>query len=76
MIAPITVKGAIKSPKIGVEAGTAVAQGGIAALLTTLTPLAVILPFVDLGLAKDAACGSLIANAGREGAPVRTAKAR
>lgn len=76
VIAPITVKGAIKSPKIGVEAGTAVAQGGIAALLTTLTPLAVILPFVDLGLAKDAACGSLIANAGREGAPVRTAKAR
>lgn len=76
VIAPITVKGVIKSPKIGVEAGTAVAQGGIAALLTTLTPLAVILPFVDLGLAKDAACGSLIANAGREGAPVRTAKAR
>lgn len=76
VIAPITVKGAIKSPKIGVEAGTAVAQGGIAALLTTLTPLAVILPFVDLGLAKDAACGSLIANAGREGAPVRTPKAR
>ncbi|MDP1598756.1 AsmA family protein [Phenylobacterium sp.] len=76
VIAPITVKGAIKSPKIGVEAGTAVAQGGIAALLTTLTPLAVILPFLDLGLAKDAACGSLIANAGREGAPVRTPKAR
>lgn len=76
VMAPITVKGAIKSPKIGVEAGAAVAQGGIAALLTTLTPLAVILPFVDLGLAKDAACGSLITNAGREGAPVRTAKAR
>ena len=76
VIAPITIKGSIKGPKIGVEAGTAVAQGGIAALLTTLTPLAAILPFVDLGLAKDAACGSLIANAGREGAPVRTAKSR
>lgn len=77
LMAPITVKGPIKSPKLGVEAGTAVAQGGIAALLTTLvTPLAVILPFIDLGLAKDAACGALIAEAGREGAPVRTAKRR
>ncbi|HVK43153.1 MAG TPA: AsmA family protein, partial [Phenylobacterium sp.] len=77
LMAPITIKGPIKSPKLGVEAGTAVAQGGIAALLTTLvTPLAVILPFIDLGLAKDAACGALITEAGREGAPVRTAKAR
>lgn len=77
LMAPITIKGPIKSPKLGVEAGTAVAQGGIAALLTTLvTPLAAILPFIDLGLAKDAACGALITEAGREGAPVRTAKRR
>lgn len=77
LMAPITVKGPIKSPKLGVEAGTAVAQGGIAALLTAaVTPLAAILPFIDLGLAKDAACGALIAEAGREGAPVRTAKGR
>jgi uncharacterized protein involved in outer membrane biogenesis len=77
LMAPVTIKGPIKSPKLGVEAGTAVAQGGIAALLTTVvTPLAVILPFIDLGLAKDAACGALISEAGREGAPVRTAKAR
>lgn len=76
VMAPITIKGPIKSPKIGVEAGTAVAQGGIAALLTAVTPLAAILPFIDLGLAKDAACGALIADAGRQGAPVRTAKSR
>lgn len=76
VMAPITIKGPIKGPKIGVEAGTAVAQGGIAALLTAVTPLAVILPFIDLGLAKDASCGALIAESGRQGAPVRTVKPR
>ena len=76
VMAPITIKGPIKGPKIGVEAGTAVAQGGIAALLTAVTPLAVILPFIDLGLAKDASCGALIAESGRKGAPVRTVKPR
>ena len=35
-----------------------------------VTPLAAVLPFVDLGLAKDAACGALIAQAGKQGAPV------
>jgi hypothetical protein len=77
LTAPITLKGPIVSPKIGIEAGKALAQGGIAtALATVVAPLAAILPFVDLGLAKDAACGALIADAGREGAPVKTASRR
>lgn len=75
LMAPITIQGPIKSPKLGVEAGAAIAQGGFAAALATaVAPLAAILPFVDLGLAEDAACGALIAEAGKQGAPVRSAQ--
>lgn len=74
LMAPVTVNGPIVQPKIGVEAGSAIAQGGVAAALGALvTPIAAILPFVDLGLAKDASCGALLAEAGREGAPVAKA---
>lgn len=74
LMAPITVDGPITRPKLGVEPGKAIAQGGIAVALGSLvSPLAAILPFIDPGLAKDANCGALIAEAGRQGAPVRTA---
>jgi uncharacterized protein involved in outer membrane biogenesis len=74
LIAPITVEGPLTSPKVGVEAGKAVAQGGIAAALAALvTPLAAILPFIDPGLAKDANCGALIAGAAQQGAPIKAA---
>jgi uncharacterized protein involved in outer membrane biogenesis len=63
--APIEINGHLRSPQIGVEAGGAVAQGGIAAALGALVaPLAAILPFVDAGLAEDANCAALLA--GRE----------
>lgn len=75
LTAPITIKGPLTEPRIGVESGRAIAQGGFAALLATVAaPLAVILPFVDLGLAKDAACGALIADAAREGVPVKVTR--
>ncbi|MES2896718.1 MAG: AsmA family protein [Pseudomonadota bacterium] len=75
LTAPITIKGPLTGPKIGVESGRAIAQGGFAALLATVAaPLAVVLPFVDLGLAKDAACGALIADAAREGVPVKVTR--
>ena len=75
LTAPITIRGSILGPpKIGVETGKAIAQGGFAAVLATVaSPLAAILPFVDAGLAKDAACGALIAEAGQKGAPVKPA---
>jgi hypothetical protein len=64
LMAPITVTGTLSSPKVGVNAGKAVAQAGVAvALGALLTPLASILPFVDPGLAKDADCGALLASA-------------
>lgn len=77
LLMPITAQGPIVKPKLGVEAGQAVAQGGVAlALGALLSPLAAILPFVDPGLAKDANCAGLLAGAKSEGAPVKTAGAR
>ncbi|CAN7279837.1 AsmA family protein [Phenylobacterium sp. LjRoot164] len=71
LTAPVTIEGPIVKPKLGVEASGAIAQGGVAAALGALVaPLAAVLPFVDLGLAEDASCGALIAQAGRQGAPV------
>jgi uncharacterized protein involved in outer membrane biogenesis len=72
---PITIKGPFMTPKVGLEAGGAVAQGGLAAALGSLvSPLAAILPFVTGGEAKDADCASLVAEARRDGAPVKVAQ--
>lgn len=72
--APITAEGSLLHPKLGVQAGGAIAQGGAAAALgALLTPLAAVLPFVDPGLAKDANCQALVAEAGQHGAPVKSA---
>lgn len=68
--APITVKGSLARPELGLKAGPAVAQGGLAAALAFLNPLASILAFIDPGLAKDANCGPLLADAKAKGAPV------
>jgi len=40
-----------------------------------LSPLAVVLPFIDAGLAKDANCSALLADGAAQGAPVKTARA-
>jgi uncharacterized protein involved in outer membrane biogenesis len=72
---PITIKGPFLAPKIGLETGGAVAQGGVAAALGALiNPLAAILPFVTGGEAKDADCASLVAEARSDGAPVKVAQ--
>lgn len=71
---PVTASGPLRAPKLGVQPGKAIAQGGVAvALGTLLSPLASILPFVDAGLAKDANCGALLSDAGQHGAPVTAA---
>ena len=49
---------------------------GAVALGAVLSPLAVVLPFIDAGLAKDANCGALMAQGQAEGAPVKPAPAR
>lgn len=69
--APITMKGPWAHPALGVEAGPAVAQGGIATALGLVNPFAAILAFIDPGLAKDANCGPLLQSAKEQGAPVK-----
>lgn len=74
LLAPIDVAGPIRSPSMRIEKGSMIAQGGVAAALASfLSPLAAILPFVDPGLAKDANCGALLAQASQKGAPVKVA---
>jgi uncharacterized protein involved in outer membrane biogenesis len=69
---PININGHFRSPSIGVQPGPAIAQGGVAvALGALLTPLAAILPFVDPGLAKNADCSALMAEAKASPAPVK-----
>jgi uncharacterized protein involved in outer membrane biogenesis len=75
--APITVTGSLAHPAIGVDAKSAIAQGGLAAgLAVALSPLAAILPFVDPGLGKDADCGALIAQAQTPTAQVTQSQVR
>lgn len=71
--APITMRGQWQHPSFGVEAGPAVAQGGIAAALGVVNPFAAILAVIDPGLAKDADCAPLLATAKAQGTPVRQA---
>jgi len=56
---------------VGVESKPAIAQGVIGAGLGLLAPLASILAFIDPGLAKDANCAGLLADAKNQGAPVK-----
>jgi len=73
--APITIKGPLDHPAIGVDARSAIVQGGIAAgVALVLSPLAAILPFVDPGLGKDADCAALLAQANAQGARVAQVK--
>lgn len=69
IMAPITITGPLRQPRIGVDASRALGQAGIAGLLASMVaPLAAVLPFVDAGLADDADCAALLGRA-----PARTA---
>ena len=72
---PIAIRGPLRKPDIGLESGESLTQTGIAAALASLVaPLAAVLAFVDPGLAEDANCAGLLAEAKRAGAPVKTAQ--
>jgi uncharacterized protein involved in outer membrane biogenesis len=61
---PIALGGTLSKPSFGVKPEQAVAQAGAAtALGTLLTPLAAALAFIDPGLAKNANCATLLAQA-------------
>ena len=61
---PIRVRGHLSAPSVSADVGQLVAQAGLTGLLAAVVaPVAALFAFVDPGLAKDANCGSLIANA-------------
>lgn len=70
---PILVRGTLIHPSIELQARNSIAQTAEAvALGVVLTPLAAVLAFVDPGLAKDADCAALLADAhaGETRAPI------
>jgi uncharacterized protein involved in outer membrane biogenesis len=67
---PILLSGTLLKPKVGLKPGNTPGQIAIATALGVLaTPLASVLAFIDPGLAKDADCGALLAEAQSQGAP-------
>lgn len=71
---PFHVNGPLRKPQVGIEPGGAIVQAGLAAAIgAALPPLALILPFIDPGLAKDANCGAVSAQAKAQGTPIRSA---
>jgi len=73
---PVAIRGPLLKPSLSVAAGSkALEQGSIAAALAAVAgPLGAVVAFVDPGLAKDADCASLLADAKTAGAPVKTAE--
>lgn len=70
LAAPITLKGRLDAPKLGVDVGKSAGQLAAGALLGALVnPLAAILPFISTGT-KDADCHALLQEAALDGAPV------
>ena len=64
LAAPITLKGRLDDPKVGVDLAKAAPQLGAAVVLGVVaTPFAAILPFIAGGQAKDADCGALLSEA-------------
>jgi uncharacterized protein involved in outer membrane biogenesis len=58
---PVTVRGALSRPSVGIEGGTLAARGaGAVALGVLLTPLASILAFIEPGLERDSDCAALL----------------
>jgi len=61
---PVRVTGVFDDPQFGVDAGPLVARGAAAAVLgVVLTPLAALLPMIELGLGEDSPCRQLIEQA-------------
>jgi AsmA family protein len=62
--APITIKGTLGKPSIGLDAKSLAAQGGVAAALGAIaTPAAAIAAFIDPGFGKNQDCAALLSSA-------------
>jgi len=59
--APISIRGTLSKPHVGVNPAKTLGQGGAAAALgALLSPVAAALAFIDPGLAKNADCAALL----------------
>lgn len=66
--APIDVRGPLKKPSIAPDTTALAARGGAAVVLgALLSPLAALLPTIQLGSGKETDCGKLIAEVGEHG---------
>jgi uncharacterized protein involved in outer membrane biogenesis len=69
---PILVTGRLKHPDVTLDIAKAgLRTAGAAALGAILTPLAAVIPFIEVGLGEDSDCGSLITHAQKEVGPVQ-----
>jgi uncharacterized protein involved in outer membrane biogenesis len=67
---PVELTGTLSKPSVRLKPGNTPGQVAIATALGVLaTPVAAVIGFIDPGLAKDADCSGLIAEAERQGAP-------
>jgi uncharacterized protein involved in outer membrane biogenesis len=70
--APITVRGDLASPRVGVDVAKAAPQAVIGVAIGVFAaPLAAVLPFVNPGLSKNADCVALLSQASAEGVRLR-----
>lgn len=64
---PVTVGGTLRKPAVGIDKSDTAKQVGIAGVLAALvSPLTAALAFIDPGLAKDADCAALLAEAQKD----------
>jgi uncharacterized protein involved in outer membrane biogenesis len=62
--APILITGRLKHPSIGIDPKEAAARGVAAGVLSVfLTPLAAVIPFIEMGVGGDSDCSGLVAQA-------------
>ena len=68
--APILIRGPLKSPSVMPDPAALATRGGIAAVLgVLLTPLAALIPTIQLGLGEDNDCVAMLKSVGAPPAP-------
>jgi AsmA family protein len=65
---PVKLEGTLENPKVGIDPEKTLLQAGEGTVLgALLSPIAAVLAFIDVGLAKNADCSALLAQAAPSG---------
>jgi AsmA family protein len=65
---PVKLEGTLENPKVGIDTEKTLLQAGEGTVLgVLLSPIAAVLAFIDVGLAKNADCSALLAQAAPSG---------